>query len=550
MWTERSHHSCEARLTRAMSSCFFCLLLLAGCAGAQTVEGTIVNSVTGTGIPAVSVFLRPVSAEKGYSATTDALGHFLIKDVQAGLYEVNYATRDYLPSDLGPLPQVRVTVPTSVKLEGRMTPRPRISGRVVDANGDGVARATVEVIPLGTGSVLSDTAGNFELMLNQRGAYILSVVPPPDLKPPPADGDGTLVWARTFYPGVSRLESASRIIVSGEVVGITMKPVAVRAHAVRGMLLSPDGTPAAKAAIILDDGQRPGWQSQASAARTRTSADGVFEFPQVVDGEWRIESSAMKLLAAQWIEMTGREMEGVKLRLAGPFTVRGHVSGGSSPVVLLPHGRSIRSDIGRTWMLWPSLFVEPAVPPNAPGAKDAHDAFVEITTNEMREWGAVVATPDADGNFSLENIFPGRYRIVSLPPPPPNYLAAVRMGEADVTDTEVDLSAGAGPVTVVYKTDGASVRGSAEKCASGVVLLIPQDQAMQSLGFFRSARCDAGDRYELTGVRPGSYYALAFAGGGGIPALDDILISQAKQITVHADETASADLRAIPRPGY
>jgi hypothetical protein len=51
-------------------------------------------------------------------------------------------------------------------------------------------------------------------------------------------------------------------------------------------------------------------------------------------------------------------------------------------------------------------------------------------------------------------------------------------------------------------------------------------------------------------VRPGDYYALAFAEPGGVPQLDDILISQAGKITVHVDETASADPRAIQRPGY
>jgi hypothetical protein len=82
------------------------------------------------------------------------------------------------------------------------------------------------------------------------------------------------------------------------------------------------------------------------------------------------------------------------------------------------------------------------------------------------------------------------------------------------------------------------------------VLLIPQDPLIQSLGFFRSARCDATDRYEITAVRPGDYYALAFAEPGGVPQLDESLIGQAGRVTVHVEETASADLRALRRPGY
>lgn len=137
-----------------------------------------------------------------------------------------------------------------------------------------------------------------------------------------------------------------------------------------------------------------------------------------------------------------------------------------------------------------------------------------------------------------------------MPPPPPYYMAAVRVGDASLTTAEIDLSSGAVPITIVYKADGGSVSGAAEKCAGGVVLLIPQNPAIQSLGFFRSARCDATDRYGITAVRPGDYYALAFAEPGGAPQLDDSLISQAGKVTVHVDETVSADLRAIRRPGY
>ena len=82
------------------------------------------------------------------------------------------------------------------------------------------------------------------------------------------------------------------------------------------------------------------------------------------------------------------------------------------------------------------------------------------------------------------------------------------------------------------------------------MVLIPQDPAIQSLGFLRPGRCDANDQYTISAVRPGDYYALAFAEPGGVPQRDDILIGQASKVTVHVDETISADLRAIQRPGY
>jgi hypothetical protein len=303
----------------------------------------------------------------------------------------------------------------------------------------------------------------------------------------------------------------------------------------------------------------------ARTLRTETNSDGAFEFPHVAEGEWclsaKVESGGEKRRATQWIDMAGRDLEGVKLRLAEPFTLRGQVvvetpkgtpGPDPSPVFLVPHGRPVRSDTGMlNWMLFPALHFELAIPRNAPGAAEIRKATEEINTNEWSdELGAIIGAPSADGKFSLKNVYPGSYRIVSMPPPPPYYMAAVRVGEASLTTAEIDLSSGATPITIVYKTDGGSVSGTAEKCAGGVVLLIPQDLAMQSLGFFRSARCDAADRYGFTAVRPGDYYALALAEADGVPQLDDILISQAGKITVHVDETVSADLRAIRRPGY
>ena len=82
------------------------------------------------------------------------------------------------------------------------------------------------------------------------------------------------------------------------------------------------------------------------------------------------------------------------------------------------------------------------------------------------------------------------------------------------------------PVTVVYKTDGGAVRGTVEKCASGPVLLIPQDtaQAVARISPRRAVRFQRSLRNY--GVRPGEYYALAFAGDGPLPELDEGLLNR------------------------
>jgi hypothetical protein len=545
-------------------------MLLAASAAAQTVEGTIVDSATGNGIAGARVLLLTFGEpEKDHSATADALGHFRFEGVKTGSYHFGYASPGYVSSD--PMPPGREVQISGdgqpVKLEGRMTPLPHLSGRVVDGDGKGIANALLEIAGHRDPPMTTDATGKFELRPD-AGSYILSVLPPTGFKPPTPepDSDRRLVWARTFYPGVARLDAASGILLrpGSEISNIEIKLLAVPSHAVRGLLLNPDGTPAPKATITLGDEQEPSSghpmlkRDPARTLRAETNSDGAFEFPQVADGEWRLaaeaESGGRKRRATQWIDMSGHDLGDVKLRLAEPFTVRGQVivettkglsPPNSFPVFLVPHWRPVGSDIGMSnWMLFPWVHFEALVPEGASGQAG-------MTTQVLEdELGAIQATLGRGGNFTLEGVYPGSYRIISTPSPQPWYMAEVRIGDAALTTAEVNLSSGAAPITIIYKTNGGTVRGTAEKCAAGIVILIPQDPALQSLPFFRTGRCDIGDRYQITGVRPGDYSALALAEPGGAPQLNDILLSQASPVTVHADETTSADLRAIQRPGH
>jgi hypothetical protein len=154
----------------------------------------------------------------------------------------------------------------------------------------------------------------------------------------------------------------------------------------------------------------------------------------------------------------------------------------------------------------------------------------------------------------VENVYAGAYRIIAMNPPTGYYLDSVRVGEAEQSTPEVELSSGAVPLTLVYKTTGGTVRGTAEKCTAGGVVLVPQDPGLRRPGFLYSKPCDANDRYEIGTVRPGEYYVLALPGDAPDPwfraSLNDTILNQAAKVTVHAGETSSLDLRAIAQPRY
>ncbi len=511
----------------------FCVLMLgAAGAAAQTVEGSVLNSVTGSGIAGVTVDIVQ-KGNKVYSTTTDTQGHFLVEGVKAGSYAVQYSSPDHWPSDpgypwpyqpgLGSYPRFQMTAGGNpVKLVLRMLPLPTLTGRIVDGKGEPIPGAALDLDGPATGRAYkADAKGRFEAhQYLLPDAYRLWVTPPFELKPPDPEPDGrALGWTQTFYPGVAQCDAASKVVLRpGDVRDIEIKLLAVPAHAVRGVLLNPDGEPAPKTEVSL---------TGPANLTTESKPDGTFEFPVVVDGEWRLlaEPNGAHLQASQWIEMTGHEIENVKLRLNPSFTVRFKV------VMDTPKGM--------------------------PAPKPPQIQLASHVTRSMREMGHYGrGSPQAltDGDFSFEGIYPGFYSINAFAPPG-YYLDSVRVGDAEVTTQEVEIS---GPVSaaVVFKTNGGTIRGTVENCASGVVMLFPTDPSTRRWGFVRTATCDSNDRYQITGMRPGEYYALAFSAFSSadyfrlwnMVMLDESLLKQAGSVTVGAGETSAADLRAITVP--
>ena len=522
---------------RRMAKLLFILILRAACAVAQSVEGSVFDAATGAGVGGVKVELLK-GATAFYETTTDGGGRFRIDNVKEGDYAARYQSPDYWltagPSDYRTFP---VTAGDPVKLEVRLMPWSKISGRVVDRRGNGVAKARLELTGLGMvangrtylrtswggggGGQLSalpmpmtfmgntDAQGRFEVQL-MPGSYGLSVTPPPDLKPPEPDLDGpVLAWKGT--------EAPLQIVVlpGGEVSDIELKLPAVPAHAVRGVVLNPDGTPAQKVSITLGESFR--------SAAVESKADGTFEFPAVAEGEWRFQANAQRLRATEWVEVMRHDLENVKLRLAPPLTVRGKlvVEAPKDAPLLRPSPLMLSLRGGRT-----------------------------RRQGELVGGGTVIVNPDAKDEIAVQNLYPGVYGLGPLlqAPAPPYYLDAILAGGADLTMQDAEISSDV-TIALVYKTDGGSVVGKAENCALGGVVLAPRDPARRAL-FSRSGPCDASGHYEVRAVRPGEYYALAFAGNGPVLVLDDALLNAAVKVTVRAGEASVADVKTVTRPVY
>ena len=145
------------------------------------------------------------------------------------------------------------------------------------------------------------------------------------------------------------------------------------------------------------------------------------------------------------------------------------------------------------------------------------------------------------------------YRFQPTSPGIPYYLASVEMNGRDVTGQYVEITPGTLPVTITYRADGGTVRGTVEDCNGATVVLAPRDAALQYAEFIRQSRCGQGGRFEITALRPGEYYAFAFDKPVGMLEMSTFArqwISRAVRVTVRPGEASDASLKVTERRNF
>jgi hypothetical protein len=294
------------------------LLVAQGAQPGGTVEGTVVNSITGAGIDGASVtfFGGPSSR---YNATTDAVGHFKITGIAPG----NYRTQAEKDGFSGGAPDLAafltspglliVSGPDPIRVDLKLAPLGSVAGRVFGPDGKPAVGVEVSLSPNITADMsITDAEGRFALEDIRPGSYTLIARPPESAKPVEAkDGTRTAV-VTTYYPSVADQSEAQKIAFSGQADFYEIRMQTAPVHRVRGIVLDEAGKPSSGAEVTLSPapestpgsaglGQRAGGPSfflmgvrQGSAgvpdSTVESGKDGRFEFPAVRSGDWKIKA--------------------------------------------------------------------------------------------------------------------------------------------------------------------------------------------------------------------------------------------------------------------
>ena len=385
-----------------------------------------------------------VSAARNYFKRTGAEGRFHFGHLNAGTWSLE-ATEGTSTADLNDL-ELRQGSEHEVEL--RLRSQDQLTVIVTTHLGEPVADARIRVAPeedpFSGAYGTTDAAGRAQIGVTPGAATV-------SIEHPEEQNESRDV---VLEPGNNEL-------------AIQLKS----GGAISGVVRSADGAPVARATVeahpedVLD---RPAFLRRYFPPGTQTISDrnGQFRLTGLEPGAYFVSAAAPGFAEngpAQAITIDGNPVSGVD-------------------IVLTPGGSIVGAVVG---------------------LPTAELSQVEITASQNAQWDAT--KPDAEGNFTLDNMAPGTWNIVA------------RKGEAftgRAVERTVTLGPGSSSAFVELPFDrGLRLSGqvlvAGEPMAGGLLGLAPPDDEE-----FQWAQTDHRGAFEMDGLEPGSYTLTIRQSGG------------------------------------
>jgi hypothetical protein len=466
-----------------------------------SIEGTVLNAVTGEPIRKAEVNLNGVATPGGPQANliaaTDASGHFAFRALPGGNYWLGAQHPGYGPSAS---PDSRMALEAGDHKSGveiRLAPQGAISGKVTDEFGAPVASCSIGAIEtqsaaarprlFNRGGAQTNDEGEYWIQGLEKGRYYVSarcfgeLEAPHALMPARDHRKPTLVYASQFYPGVPDVNGATRLRVTPgtETQGIDFQmrrvsgvTVRVRVDVADPALLSENVQ-----VQLLPPSLDPTEATAFGAGRDRNT--GEFQIRAVTPGSYVLVASTFG---------------------NGPLNQsRLPIQIGATPPALIHMALAPAPQISGT------LEVEGDDPP----ALDSLTVALEPLGNFpfQRPQPARVSK---DGTFTLVGVNPGRWRLVVAGVA---YVKSLSIGAKDVSPYGFDVAQGtAGPIHILAsnKTGQVQVTVSAASTEGAAdLLLVPTDMERLEGGLVRGGGGSRGVQQTIGGVVPGRYRLIA-----------------------------------------
>jgi len=506
------------------------------------IEGTVVSAVTGEPLRKVQVTLERSPGNADYGAVTDSEGRFMIQNVAPGSYRPAASRNGFVaaPNSSNLLVLGRGQRIQDVKL--RLLPQGVISGRILDDDGDPIPQVFVQclkyvyqqgkkqLVPVNAGN--TNDLGEYRLFGLAPGKYLLyasrrgAVFSTPS--PQSAEHGAEEVYLPVFYPNGAAIDGAAPVqVTAGEAVqGIEMTLHHVHTVHVRGTVVNVLSNRAMiGAALKLTPRGIPGLAT-ARVANVQANDQGTFEFTGVPPGAYILEGDTPDGGRTQVtriaLDVGNSNLDGVVLSVGLSITLNGRVKVEEGGAGRAPSRLSI---------------------------------LLEPRTSDLGNMAS--ADVKDDGTFSFLNLAPADYWVNMNGAMSGYYVHAVKAGEADVTETSLDLSRGGAPgeLVVVLSPGAAQVDGSVQDAQQRPVpgmqvVLVPETSKREVGQLYKYATTDGNGHFIMRDIKPGDYKVFSWeqveSGAWRDPEFLKDYDSKGEGVRLDANGHATMQVKLIP----
>ena len=539
---------------------FFLLLPLAASAQTtkpeefSTIEGRVLNVATGKPVgKAALLLLRTDSTQasgdwtRSYAASSDSTGKFAIRNIDPGKYRLRasrngfvtleYGTRAYKGSgtvlDLDSPRQLR-------EVDVRLTPQGVITGRILDADGEALERVQVQLLRsqyVNGRKVLSTTDSGYT---NDLGEYRYIGLPPgkyyiyaENFASAPPTSVAEEGYVPIYYPGARETAGAVPVdVAAGAQVRLAdMMLRKARTATVKGRVVVevPDtrGIPSVRLSPRVGHDNRAAGTFRSPSAKV--NAAGAFEIRGLTPGSYIVGASIAKgggsFGGQTTVEVAGADIEGVVVTIGSDVSVTGRIRVDSETTQDLQNPRIKLRRGGPT------------------------------VDSVLLGWTYKIAE---DRTFRLDDLDPVRYGVLVDGLPDGFYTKSIRVGEADITYTGLDLTSGApGEVDILVSPKAGLVSGVVQNLDTNkpppgaeVVLVPKEKERLEISAFYQETTTDQYGRFTFKSVVPGEYKVYAWEDAESSAWMDPDFMKplegKGESVTVGESAQVSVQVKLIP----